>query len=738
MLAVFALAVLLAAGPAGAQPAKHGRRVLVLSVPGLTWEDVHDNDLPVLRSLLDDSAVANVSLRVARLATPAAEGYATLGAGTRAVANRETAGMAFGPEELFGEGTAAEEAARQLGAPVDADVMSLSWRQLRSQNRGSEYDAELGTLGDALAEAGVDRGVIGNADGDDLLASDNALNREVALALADLDGVVPCGDVTRKILADAVAAPFGHQLDHARVVETFRRCSTARSVVLVEASDLRRADAYVRRLSSEREAEVRDAALRRTDELAGLLLAELDPERDAVVVLAPSVASDPRLTVLGIRAEEYPPGLLVSGSTRQDGHVVLADVTPTIAALAGADIDEGALEGRTVERGDGGGSADDRIEHLVDGDAIARFRDRMITPVAALYITAVCLLALAAVWVVARHRRSSILGYAALAVLALPPMTYLARLLPFQDWGPAPYGVFLVVGALALAAALALFGRRSWLHPLGGAYAVVLAVVVVNVALFGSRLQLGSVFGDSAIVAGRFIGVNNVTFAQLIVAATALGAIVVTRMPTRRGRALMAAVLAGTMFVIAAPMWGADVGGTLAGIPTLALVGAQLGGWRVRWRTLLVWGAVAVAAVVVLGLVDLSRDSAEQSHLGRLFERFESEGLDGFATVVERKIAANVRALQGSVWRFILAPVLVACVVIAWRAPGRFGDLVRRLPVLRAIAPGLAVGLVLGYALNDSGIAVPGMMLAMAVPAVVYLFARLDEVSGDVPADTAP
>lgn len=289
-----------------------------------------------------------------------------------------------------------------------------------------------------------------------------------------------------------------------------------------------------------------------------------------------------------------------------------------------------------------------------------------------------------------------------------------------------------------LAAVLALLERRSWLHPLGAAYAVVLAVIVVNVALLGSRLQLGSVFGDSAIIAGRFNGVNNVMFAQVIVAATALGAILVTRMPTPRGRALMVAVLAGTVFVIAAPMWGADVGGTLAGIPTLAIVGARLGGWRVRWRTLVVWGAVAVAAVVVLGLVDLSRDSAEQSHLGRLFERFESEGFDGFATVVERKIAVNVRSLQGSVWRFILGPVVIACVVIAWRAPGRFADLVRRVPVLRAIAPGLAVGLVLGYALNDSGIAVPGMMLAVAAPAVVYLFARLDEVSPAVRGDTAP
>ena len=57
---------------------------------------------------------------------------------------------------------------------------------------------------------------------------------------------------------------------------------------------------------------------------------------------------------------------------------------------------------------------------------------------------------------------------------------------------------------------------------------VILLVIVVNVALLGSSLQLGAVFGDSAIVAGRFSGVNNVMFAQVMVAAIALAAIIVT------------------------------------------------------------------------------------------------------------------------------------------------------------------------------------------------------------------
>jgi hypothetical protein len=208
-----------------------------------------------------------------------------------------------------------------------------------------------------------------------------------------------------------------------------------------------------------------------------------------------------------------------------------------------------------------------------------------------------------------------------------------------------------------------------------------------------------------------------------------LAALIVHQVDGRRGRTLMVALLTAVIVVIAAPMWGADVGGTLAGIPTLAVVGARLGGWRVRWRMVALLGAVTVVAVVGFGLLDLAREPADRSHLGRLFERIGSEGFDGFATVIERKIRVNLRTLSGSVWRFILVPVIAAAVLTAWRAPGRLRDLATSFPALRLVLPGALVGLVLGYAVNDSGIAVPGMMLAVSVPAVVYMLSR---VSRDV------
>jgi hypothetical protein len=50
-----------------------------------------------------------------------------------------------------------------------------------------------------------------------------------------------------------------------------------------------------------------------------------------------------------------------------------------------------------------------------------------------------------------------------------------------------------------------------------------------------------------------------------------------------------------------------------------------------------------------------------------------------------------------------------------------------RMPVIEPCFIGIGVAALLGYALNDSGIAVPGVMLGVLTPATVYLLNRVDE-----------
>jgi hypothetical protein len=342
-------------------------------------------------------------------------------------------------------------------------------------------------------------------------------------------------------------------------------------------------------------------------------------------------------------------------------------------------------------------------------------------------VTAVSILALAAGLACVRGWSSvrPWLEAASLWLLAFPPMTYLAALLPFHDWGTASYWAFTVAGAAVVAAAVSTL-RQERLRPLAALYGLTVLVVVLSVVVLGSRLQVATVFGDSAIVAGRFTGINNVTFAFLFLAGSMLACLAVQRWPGAGGRQVMLAILAGVLLVDVAPMWGADIGGALAGLPALLLLATLLGRWQIRWRTVVVAVVGTAALIAVLAWIDLARDPTDRSHLGRLFERIGSDGSSGLTTVVERKLTVNLRSLTESTWRFLFGPLAIAIGLVIWRGRDRVAAVSAAFPPLRWAFPGLVALAVLGYGANDSGIAVPAAMLALAVPGFVYLACRID------------
>src|SRR5207248_1681821 len=112
-------------------------------------------------------------------------------------------------------------------------------------NDASIFGADVGALGDALARAHVERTVIANGDSEQPPERGTIYRRDAVAALMGSDGQVPTGTVDDRLLEDDSSAPFGVRLDHDAVLRAFDGAWTGRAVVLVEASDLVRADAFL-------------------------------------------------------------------------------------------------------------------------------------------------------------------------------------------------------------------------------------------------------------------------------------------------------------------------------------------------------------------------------------------------------------------------------------------------------------------------------------------------------------
>ncbi len=748
-LVAITVALVVGAGPAGADsdeaPEQPGR-VLVFTVPGLTWADVADHDLPHLEAFFADAALAGLAPRSVRAGATPGDAYLTISAGARATTEESVDGQVLAVDEESSGSAAGEIFARRTGVQPDGPFVSLSWPVLVRANRAQPYDAEPGLLTDTLEEVGASAAAVGNADGTESIAP--SYERQVGLAMADGDGVVPAGDLGKDLLVGDVAQPFGLRYDTAVVAERVAPLWAAAApndehpgggVVMVEASDTARVLRYRFTVDTQRYDRLWADALDATDELFGSLMAGVDMERDTVLVVAPyNRRGDRDLTAVALGGRGVEPGLVRSASTQRAGFLTLVDIAPTILDRLGI-TRPSAMEGRPAVVVPDSRGVTARVDHLVSLNAASRFRERLLTPTTTAVV--VLLAIVVALGMVAHtsgwsRRARAAVAFLALWDLALLPSSFLARAFPLEEWGARFYWAFLLLSALLVAAGASLVGRttgRSRL-PLVLVLAVVAGVIVGDVVT-GSHLSLGAAFGYSATGNSRLYGVSNYAYPQVAAAVCIIAGWVAAVRSDRVGRLGAVAVLVATTVVLGFPLWGSDVGGVLAFTPAVLVFGFLLWERRIRVRTVLIAGLATAAAITAFGLLDLSRPPGDRAHLGRLFERVGEEGFAPLLSLIERKLLANLQVSTSSLW---VASIPIAAILWGYlvRFPTRpYDGMKATFPTLRAALVAALVAAVLGSLLNDSGAVVGGVAAMVLAASLVVL---LTGVEPSTPADEGP
>jgi hypothetical protein len=709
------------------------RRVLVVTYPATRWADVDVHRPPVLDSLLERSALGSMSVRTIGPLSPPGRAYATIGSGNRATAEEATAGQAHPPPASVEGDAAVQVFERRCGCPSEgAAVLHLGMPRLTRANDRLLYGTVPGALGEALREAGIGVGVVGNAD---LAVSATGIDvhREVSLAGVDTSGRVPFGSVGPQLVVKDPGWPYGVRSDPEAVVSAAEAAWSGAHVLFVEMSDLDRVDRYADVASRAATTAARGLALEAADTILVRLLAGVDLEQDLVMVIGPTAPRGPsQLTIAAVAGPGFGPGELRSATTRRAGYVTLPDVAPTILTALGVPVASDMTGAIMSSVGDRAAS----YRSLADENERAMFRDEAQGPASVSFIVfQVLTYALAAVALTRWRPARRWVAVLALTTLAVPPLAFLSGLVRYDALGVAGYVVVLfLAAALVAAAALGLGhatrGRTGDAAPLVPPLVLVgltLAVLVGDIAT-GGHLQINTVFGYSPIVAGRFAGYGNLAFALLAATAvmfvTGVWGATVLRGGRRWAFAAVATLLVLVVLVDGLPGLGSDVGGVLALVPASAVILLLLSGRRLDLRRGAVIAIATAGVLAVFALVDLARPEESRTHLGRLAASLLDDGGGGAVTVVQRKINANVSILTSSVWTWIIPFAVAFLAFVVWRRPGLLRGLEERFPGLRAGLVGALVAGGLGFALNDSGVAIPAMMLGVVLPYVTHLAVR--------------
>jgi hypothetical protein len=769
----------------------------VLIVDQLSLEDLLEPEFPGISRLLDEGGLGLMNTATAGATTPE-NAAVTIGAGSRAL-GPASAGQAFdrdttlalpavlysGPETFVPvawspersarppETTAAQVYQRRTGRPMDGKVCNLSITEINSANRSSNHEAVPGSLGSALAAAGVEVRYYGNAD-------THTPKRHMTAVFMDRRGIIAEGSVDAPILDDAESA-FGIRTDYGYLqalvvggtteggrpdgsadsrssegedgrqdvsegggqavsggsvlnasVESGLNASDTGSqnakgsVVVFDVGDLARLYDANLSYAEKTVAAMRHRIVERLDGLVGAIM-DHATDGDRLMVLAPTparhqVAAGNSFTPLLLWQMGAKPGILTSATTKRKGIVANLDVAPTILAAFGVTAPE-CIRGHKLEVIESDDSAGFLVA-LAESSVATNLQRRVILhPVVSAYIV---LYLATLLYIVLRP------GFAwvnrALQVL-LPMMMSMPLALLILPL----FGVAESLPALGLALALALglsvlanYPVKNTLWPVS-VISLTTVLAILTDAYTGSRLIQNSVLGYDPMAGARFYGIGN-EYMGVLVGATIMGTSslldIFPRLEQRLRRASLA-FSALVLFTIALPALGANVGGGITAsislsVTLLLLYRTELTGRRV----VLILGASALV-IVASTLFDLYLNPGGPSHLGRAVEMVDANGLSEALSIIRRKALMNLKLFRYSVWS---RAFVVALAVLAWLLYRPTPLMLRIKQMYPRAVIGLAgtiVGALVALIVNDSGVVAGALVLHYATSTVLFLSVRL-------------
>jgi hypothetical protein len=713
--------------PATAAPRTSGLtatgRVVLIGVPGLRWNDIRETGTPNLWRLAGLGSTATLSVKTVASHTCPIDGWLTVSAGQRAQLRHGSCGL----------------------PPAPNNDTVPGFGGMRDDNARNKFRSRLGLLGDAVHRAGActmavgPGAVVGAADGtgrvDAYARSIDQLPPDgwsrCALTVVDVDDVF-------RAYVEAGVDVNGHQ-------------------VKVDGRE-------------------RAAAARRADDRVGTIMSAVPPGTTVLLAGMSDDSSTPHLHVAMATGPGYRAHRLTADSTRTDGLVTLTDVTATVLRSLGVPKPREAVGSPWRDGGPKPAATRAVVRELAARDTAAQAFRRLVLPFTlTLALVQVALYAFATFAL--RQKRRQVLAATrilALGAASLPAAAFLANLVPWWSSGyPAVVMVLEILVAMAALTAVAAAG--PWRRSVTGAGAVVggvTALVLTLDVMTGNHLQTCSMLGYTPIVAGRFYGFANTSWALwitgLIIATGALAsrvlggpherrngwyeraraaarerlpaagrlyercrAAVTGRMPGGRRHAAAGAlvVAAGLVALVidGAPTLGADFGGIIAVIPGFAVFAFMVTGTRIRPSRLL--AVLAVGAVVVLAVSFADSLRADPTHIG---EFWDSLWNGDAGTIVARKFRGMLGTFGN--WELTLIAVLATGFLffalrrpLAWRAAA-LHTAYERDPGLRPTLVAVLVTAGVGMLVNDSGVAIPAMASTVAIPLALAASVRALEL----------
>ncbi|MGO0123313.1 hypothetical protein [Desulfothermobacter acidiphilus] len=702
--------------------------MIMVIIDRLSWSDFTNPAYPNLSSLSHRGSVGLLQTTTGG-SCEAGNTYLSIGTGARATGGG-AAGEAYQPQEMLKSGESAGNAFRQFTSreiPL-LGVGMVTIARLRQSNAALPYPVVPGELGEMLAQGGFRVACLGNAD------LPGEPGRYLAAIAMNWQGLVPEGRVGREVLRSDPYFPGGWRTDYQALWHSYLELRPRTNLLVIDLGDTSRLDglrAYIEPATFQREWQ---AALKREDAFLGRLLAELNPQRDLLLVVSPTPSAVARqkgdlFTPLAMVGKGVPPGeLLLSPSTRRPGLVLNTDVAPTVLQFFGLTVPP-TMSGRAMETAAIGQDPD---SYLAQTREQILFVHNQRSPIIKTYLGyAIGVLLIALLLLLLGEQKVARRWGLPQFLISLMVFPAAALLMPlFHLWNLLPYGlVLLLVMALLTAATLGLERRRALLG--FAALASFTVALVLGDALSGCFLLSHSILSYDPSGGARFYGIGN-EYMGVLISATIFGAACWLSLKPRRPVLLMVALgFILVTVILGTPRWGAKFGGILTSAAVFPVTFLLFRGVRLNWRTFLLLALAFCLLPVGFAFFDFFRSASAQTHVGHNLALVLSQPVQAW-NIVTRKVAMNMKLFRYTIWSRVLMAGLGGMLVLFFRPVGVMRLFIRRYPFLYSGLIGVVLTALAAFIFNDAGTVAAATAVTFGIPPLFYLLLREPSASPDL------
>ena len=692
-------------------------RVIIIDLGGLTIEEINSYPFYKLQEIIREGSIGLMNTSTAGPRNRE-NGFITIGSGiisrwgntspliypTSGLHNGEKAGNIY--ERLIGE-------VPYISGGVVLDI-AQSYNRVRETQR-----RHWGRLGDILKENDLSYVVIGNSGYMELVQN------QMALMFMDSTGRLPV--VYFDTVNENGLGALGYFTDYDRIHTVFRNYPDA-SVIGIDLGDWNRLQLVQERVSTRLFQQTKNEIVHLKDLFLYNLVQGLNPDSDLLIMLSPSPTREQnRLRNLMVPVilwgKGVEPGILTSATTRREGIIANLDILPTILSTLNLDSRYHIVGRPAVSQA----TEHEALVRLVNMNQNMHFiYNTRPTLVRGYIFLQIIIIAIAIVMIFFIPRFLLYLKIPLLFLMSVPFGLLLVGLIPIISL--FTYTVIVLSMAFALVAISLLMEQflktKNYNHVLSPFILIGLLTslaILIDLSL-GAPLMQRSTLGYDALAGARYYGLGN-EYMGVLIGASIIGisGLLDKFRKNKYVLGVSSLYLLVTIYLIASPNWGSNLGGTIAAVMGFSYLIHQLYLEKVTIPQIAAAGMFASSFVLGLSVLDSMRDANLQSHFGRTATMVLTDGFQPLYEIIVRKIDMNIRLIRYTIWSRVFLLGMAALVIVFFKPIYLIQKLKDNFLQIYHGLFAVILASVIALLANDSGIVAAATMLIYAVAPLLYL-----------------